>query len=79
MRVRLNRSFNDDHGDSPERARLRLVPPREESEEFADERRLRDAGGPDDNAQYHCSCGYIFEAPVSTGVSCPHCGASQAW
>ena len=44
-----------------------------------DERRLRDAGGPDDRACYSCACGYLFEAPVSTSVSCPHCGADQAW
>jgi hypothetical protein len=93
MRVRLNRSVNDDRRDSPERARLRLVrdesapvaqpapavPPRDTTEEFAAERRMRDSGGPDDTATYHCACGYVFEAPVSTGVACPHCGTGQAW
>ena len=43
------------------------------------ERRLRDAGGPDDRATYACGCGYLFEAPVSTTVGCPNCGAQQAW
>lgn len=44
-----------------------------------DERRLRDAGGPNDRACYSCECGYLFEAHVSTSVSCPHCGTHQAW
>ena len=48
-------------------------------EALAAERRLRASGGPDDIASYGCACGYLFEAPVSTGVSCPHCGAAQAW
>jgi hypothetical protein len=41
--------------------------------------RVRDAGGPLDEACYPCACGYFFIAPVSTSVSCPHCGARQAW
>jgi DNA-directed RNA polymerase subunit RPC12/RpoP len=28
---------------------------------------------------YTCQCGMVFEAAVSTGVDCPHCGDSQAW
>jgi len=43
------------------------------------ERRLRDAGGPDDRACYSCCCGYFFEARVSTSVRCPHCDTLQAW
>ncbi len=43
------------------------------------ERRLRDAGGPDDRATYTCQCGYLFEAPVSTTVTCPNCSSEQAW
>jgi rubrerythrin len=35
--------------------------------------------GPQDHALYACSCGYVFEAEVSTRVSCPHCGETQAW
>jgi hypothetical protein len=43
------------------------------------ESRHREAGGPEDRSTYACRCGYVFEAPVSTSVSCPHCGAGQAW
>jgi hypothetical protein len=32
-----------------------------------------------DQAVYNCQCGYVFEAPVSTSVGCPHCGDTQAW
>ncbi|HEY5045333.1 MAG TPA: hypothetical protein VII53_05705 [Solirubrobacteraceae bacterium] len=41
--------------------------------------RVRAAGGPLDRASYSCECGYVFAAPVSTTVACPHCGADQAW
>lgn len=41
--------------------------------------RERDSGGPQDRAAYRCSCGYVFEAAVSTTVGCPHCGGTQAW
>ncbi len=44
-----------------------------------DAQRVREAGGPLDQAQYTCSCGYVFDAAVSTTVACPHCGDSQAW
>jgi hypothetical protein len=44
-----------------------------------DVERVRDAGGPMDQAAYSCACGYLFSAAVSTTVSCPHCGAGQAW
>jgi hypothetical protein len=43
------------------------------------ERRMRDAGGPDDRACYTCGCGFVFVAPVSTSVQCPHCDTGQAW
>ena len=43
------------------------------------ERRMRDAGGPDDRACYSCGCGFVFVAPVSTSVHCPHCDTAQAW
>jgi hypothetical protein len=37
-------------------------------------------GGPSqDKALYNCQCGYVFNAPVSTTVGCPHCGGKQAW
>jgi hypothetical protein len=48
-------------------------------DDLQDERRLRASGGPDDRAQYACGCGYVWEADVSASVSCPHCGAAQAW
>jgi hypothetical protein len=32
-----------------------------------------------DAALYTCGCGYIFTAPVTTSVGCPHCGCAQAW
>lgn len=41
--------------------------------------RVRAAGGPLDEACYTCQCGYLFSAAVSTTVTCPHCGTSQAW
>ncbi len=41
--------------------------------------RVRDAGGPVDRASYSCQCGFVFLAPVSTTVTCPHCEAGQAW
>jgi hypothetical protein len=41
--------------------------------------RVRAAGGPLDEASYACECGFLFAAPVSTTVACPHCGAGQAW
>jgi len=41
--------------------------------------RVRAAGGPIDEALYTCECGFVFLAPVSTSVCCPHCGATQAW
>jgi hypothetical protein len=41
--------------------------------------RVRAAGGPLDEASYTCECGFLFAAPVSTTVACPHCGAGQAW
>ena len=61
--------------------RVHIVPdpePRPEPVHPA-ERRMRDAGGPDDRACYTCGCGFVFVAPVSTSVRCPHCDAAQAW
>ena len=80
MRVRSNRNQSEartrpgllrrPHGSPP------AAPP---SDDLADERRLRESGGPDDRAMYTCSCGYVFEADVTTSVTCPHCGTGQAW
>jgi hypothetical protein len=41
--------------------------------------RVREAGGPVDQASYNCQCGCLFSADVSTTVTCPHCGTDQAW
>jgi hypothetical protein len=43
------------------------------------EARQRHGGPSQDRALYTCGCGYVFEAPVSTSVGCPHCGGKQAW
>lgn len=37
------------------------------------------AGGSEDRELYSCSCGSHFQAPVSASVTCPRCGAEQAW
>ncbi len=66
---------------APTGRRLHVVPepaPRPQPMHPA-ERRMRDAGGPHDRACYSCDCGFIFVAPVSTSVHCPHCDAQQAW
>ena len=42
-------------------------------------RRRREVGGMQDEAVYSCECGFVFHAPVSTSVGCPHCGGAQAW
>jgi hypothetical protein len=66
---------------TPPGRRLHIVPPTAPRPEpmHPAERRMRDAGGPDDRATYSCGCGFLFEAPVSTSVSCPHCHTVQAW
>jgi rubrerythrin len=61
--------------DAPQEA----PPPAPLADHHPDEHRARMFGGPIDRAQYACSCGYVFEADVSTSVSCPHCGTPQAW
>lgn len=43
------------------------------------ERRVRSAGGPEDQATYACRCGAVFPAAPTTSVSCPLCGVHQAW
>jgi hypothetical protein len=52
--------------------------PAVEVEHFA-ELRHRAAVTPEDSAHYSCSCGFQFQASVSTSVACPHCGTAQAW
>jgi hypothetical protein len=44
-----------------------------------EERRVREAGGPQDRALYGCQCGCAFQADVTASVACPRCGTSQAW
>jgi predicted Zn-ribbon and HTH transcriptional regulator len=46
---------------------------------YAQLRRAREAGRSQDEALYRCQCGFVFQAPVSTSVGCPHCGDTQAW
>ena len=41
--------------------------------------RYKKANVNQDEALYHCACGYVFKAPVTTSVTCPNCGAPQAW
>jgi hypothetical protein len=63
----------------PAPRRPHLIPSPEPSAEVKASRRARESGGPEDTAFYTCSCGYAFDAAVSTSVACPHCGATQAW
>jgi hypothetical protein len=42
-------------------------------------RRRREVGGMQDEAVYTCECGFVFHAPVSTSVGCPHCNGAQTW
>jgi hypothetical protein len=42
-------------------------------------RSRRQGGQSQDRALYSCSCGFAFDALVSTSVGCPHCGSTQAW
>ena len=54
-------------------------PERAIPDEHLAERRHRASVTPEDVAYYACSCGFQFQASVSTSVRCPHCGADQAW
>lgn len=74
-------SHNTSQAPPRSRRRLHVVPSPAPGPEPTHpvERRLRDAGGPCDRACYSCGCGYLFEAPVSTSVTCPNCDAEQAW
>jgi hypothetical protein len=55
------------------------VPPPQPVREPPETRDARRGGGPQDEARYSCMCGYVFQAPVTTAISCPHCGTEQAW
>jgi hypothetical protein len=59
-------------------ARAVASPPVRATTSLARERNQR-ANVSEDTATYSCGCGYVFTAPVSTTVGCPHCGADQAW
>jgi hypothetical protein len=59
-------------------ARAVVSPPAPPATSLARERNKR-ANVSEDTATYSCGCGYVFTAPVSTTVDCPHCGADQAW
>jgi hypothetical protein len=76
MRVRPLRQANRRDIPAPRRGHLTSVPA---PPELTAERRARASGGPEDKAFYTCSCGYAFDADVTTSVTCPHCGAGQAW
>jgi hypothetical protein len=76
MRVRPLRQVTRREAPAPRRAHLTSVP---QPPELKAEKRVRESGGPEDRAFYTCACGYAFDAEVSTSVTCPHCGAGQAW
>ena len=76
MRVRPLRQAIRRDIPAPRRGHLTSVP---SPPELQAERRVREFGGPEDKAFYTCSCGYAFDADVTTSVTCPHCGAGQAW
>jgi hypothetical protein len=88
MRVRPNRNATEPrrrsgvlrrpHAPGRDEPAPRPAPP-VAADDLADERRARESGGPEDRAMYTCSCGYVFQAEVSTSVACPHCGTGQAW
>ena len=83
MRVRSNREKSEPRsrpGGALRRPHISPAPAEPEPKtDLTDERRMRESGGPDDRAVYTCSCGYVFEADVTTSVTCPHCGSGQAW
>jgi hypothetical protein len=59
--------------------RLRVVRSSPPTPVSAARERNQRANRSQDAATYACGCGYVFTAPVSTSVDCPHCGADQAW
>jgi hypothetical protein len=76
MRVRPLRQVTRRNAPARTRGHLTPVPA---PPELKAEQRVRESGGPEDRAFYTCSCGYAFDADVSTSVTCPHCGTAQAW
>jgi hypothetical protein len=80
MRTRLLHSIGERQR-APRRRGRRAAPQAEQISRPCDPavQRVREAGGPVDQAFYTCQCGYLFRAAVSTTVNCPHCGSDQAW
>jgi hypothetical protein len=76
---RESRQRRREHGRRGARAHVASAAVPGRAEVDAAVARVRGAGGPMDHAAYACQCGYCFSAAVSTTVSCPHCGAAQAW
>jgi hypothetical protein len=62
---------------APEAAEVAEATP--EAAEHLAERRHRECVACEDSALYSCGCGFQFTAPVTTSVTCPHCGSAQAW
>jgi hypothetical protein len=84
MRTRLLNSIGERHHGRLRRRRRRGPGLAVEPEQIPrpcdpDLQRVREAGGPVDQASYTCGCGYFFRAAVSTSVICPHCGVDQGW
>jgi hypothetical protein len=81
MRLRLQR-ITERRGRPANRPRGHMPPacPPPDPNAPQPEPRVREAfGGPKDIATYACPCGFQWEQRVSTSVTCPHCGAGQAW
>jgi hypothetical protein len=70
---------SDEHRAASPRPRERDREPEQPTGADTFEWRMRASDGPVDLGHYACACGYQFAAPVETAVSCPHCGADQAW
>ena len=80
MRVRPKRIIVTRRLDRSVHPVARVTPePAEPISEHPMQQRAKASGGPLDHAQYRCTCGYVFDAAVSTSVACPHCGTGQAW
>jgi hypothetical protein len=63
----------------PRRRTIRGARPRPNPTPTPGRERNQRANVSEDAATYNCGCGYIFKAPVTTSVGCPHCGSAQAW
>jgi hypothetical protein len=69
----------EERGADPRLQRARETAVEASSADVPLSRRRQELGRQHDQAQYTCQCGFVFEAPVSTSVGCPHCGGTQAW